>query len=205
MKNKFIVFEGLDGSGSSTQASLLVNKLNSLEKATVLTEEPSTGPIGALIRQIFQGRVTFGTNKTEFDKMMAFLFAADRVDHLHNSLNGVMQTLETKNVVSTRYYYSSLAYHANSLDEIEYVYNLNKDFYRPDLIFYLDIKPNKSMDRIKNRHTKDEYENIDKLSIVSKNYNYIFSELEPSSVILDGTLSIEQLQQTIFEKTMEIM
>ncbi len=205
MKNKFIVFEGLDGSGSSTQANLLVTALNSNKISAVLTEEPSTGPIGALIRQFFQRRVSFGGNKNEFDQMMAFLFAADRVDHLYNSSNGVIKTMDSRHVISTRYYYSSLAYHAESIDEMHEIYNINEKFRKPDLVFYLDIDPSESMLRIKDRHTKDEYENFEKLSIVSRNYKYIFTEIEKNAIILKANMKIEELHNIIYEKTLEII
>lgn len=105
-KGKFIVFEGLDGSGTSTQSQLLQNALLEKGEKVHLTCEPSPGPIGNMIRQAMQGRILFSKQDDEFDQQMAYLFAADRYDHLNNPVDGVLKLVnEGFYVISTRYFF----------------------------------------------------------------------------------------------------
>jgi dTMP kinase len=177
MKKLFIVFEGIDGSGTSTQASLLRDYFNSIDKEAVLTAEPSNGPIGNLIRDGMKKRVLFTRDSKNFDDQMAYLFAADRHDHLYNDIDGVFKLLnEGKHVISTRYYFSSLAYHCNTDEEFDFVKGLNDKFPNPDLVIYIDNPIETSLKRLQQRAVKDVYENEEKLVMVKKNYERIFSQ-----------------------------
>ncbi|RMF27248.1 MAG: dTMP kinase, partial [Cyanobacteria bacterium J083] len=81
MKTKlFIVLEGIDGSGTTTQAKLLKEYFSYQNQAVIISPEPSNGPIGHLIREALQGRIFFTKNSDKFDEQMAYLFAADRHD-----------------------------------------------------------------------------------------------------------------------------
>ena len=112
---KFIVFEGIDGSGTTTQAELLKNYLLDNSLGAITTTEPSSGPIGNLIREGFKKRVIFVAEEKLFDEQMAYLFAADRHDHIYNEVDGI-KTLNIKGIttISTRYFFSSLVYHVNN-------------------------------------------------------------------------------------------
>ena len=200
MVNKFIVFEGIDGSGSSTQAQLLYNDLLYKKIPAKLTNEPTDGIIGHVIKNLFNGKFVFGGPQKEFDRMMAYLFAADRIDHLFNKIDGIEKILQYKNVISTRYFYSSLVYHSNNEDEIKFIYSLNKNFRKPDIIFYLDISPEESIERIKYRDVKDSYENYEKLCLVYSNYKYILTKYMKDAIIIDGTFSISEIHNIIMEK-----
>lgn len=197
MVNKFIVFEGLDGSGSSTQAALLYNAFVVRKMSAMLTTEPTDGPVGHLIKNLFRRRIVFGGPEKEFDKMLSFLFAADRVDHLFNEVDGIEQALKSKNVISTRYFYSSLAYHVESSEEMEFVYSLNSGFRKPDIVFYLDIPPEVSIKRIDSRHTKDSYENYEKLCLVYSNYKTVLSKYVSEAIVIDGTLGIDEIHAQV--------
>ena len=87
-KGKFIVFEGIDGSGKSTQINFLVNKLKEAGISYYTTAEPSDGPIGVMIRQILTGE------RKMDNKVIAALFAADRLDHILNEENGILNKIE---------------------------------------------------------------------------------------------------------------
>jgi len=199
MVNKFIVFEGLDGSGSSTQAALLYKAFIARNQSAMLTTEPTDGPIGHLIKSLFRRRVVFGGPEKEFDKMLSFLFAADRVDHLFNGVDGIEQALKDKNVISTRYFYSSLAYHAESNEEMEFIYSLSSSFRKPDIVFYLDIPPEVSVKRIDSRHTKDSYENYEKLCLVYSNYKTVLSKYASEAIVIDGALDINEIHAQVSE------
>src|SRR5438874_12719044 len=92
-KGLFIVFEGLDGSGSTTQANLLYERLVEHGRKAWLTSEPSSGPIRQLIRLFFSGRVVLPSDPAIRDRQFAYLFAADRFDHLHNATTGILRHL----------------------------------------------------------------------------------------------------------------
>jgi dTMP kinase len=177
MMPMFIVFEGIDGSGTSTQAQLLAKSLEGVGHPAIVTTEPSNGPIGNLIRQGMKRRVLFTDDKEKFDHQMAYLFAADRHDHLYNDVDGVFKLInEGFFVISTRYYFSSFAYHCENGDDFEFVRNLNNKFPEPDIVIYLDNPIQVSIKRMENRSHQDVYENEDKLTTVKNNYRKIFSE-----------------------------
>jgi dTMP kinase len=213
MKGLFIVFEGIDGSGTSTQSQLLNNHFLNTGKVCYTTCEPSDGPVGTLIRQAFKGRTTlskgpnpFFSNGDLFDEQMAYLFAADRHDHLFNDVDGVIP-LKAKGaiVISTRYYFSSLAYHCNSSTDYEMVKSLNARFPEPDLVVYFDNKVSESIKRMSNRAFKDEYENANKLNIVKSNYDKIFSDYKGELLVVDASLPRQEIHQLIIKKSEGIL
>src|SRR5437870_4053780 len=101
-RGAFIVFEGLDGAGISTQARLLHERLIASEVPCNRSFEPTAGPVGSLLRQYLAHRVQFDPHT------VAALFAADRLDHLYNRTNGIAQRLENGiTEISERYLFSS--------------------------------------------------------------------------------------------------
>lgn len=205
MTGKFIVFEGIDGSGTSTQSELLRKALSAKNIKTHLTCEPSNGPIGNLIRQIFKGRVSMskGINPLDstadlFDEQMAYLFAADRHDHLYNEIDGVFSlTSKNETVISTRYFFSSYAYHCSNQNDLDFVKQLNSRFPNPDLVIYLDNPTEVSINRMNERTFKDEYENSEKLIKARNNYEKIFSAYNGKILKLNATNDIEQIHNQI--------
>ncbi len=209
MVGKFIVFEGIDGSGTSTQAELLKKNLLSSGVSAVATCEPSSGPIGNLIREGFKKRVAFVEDAKLFDEQMAYLFAADRHDHLYNSVDGIF-SLNNSGIttISTRYFFSSLVYHVSDEDEYQFVKKLNEKFPLPDLTIYIDNPVELSLERIALRAHRDIYENREKLQKVKTNYERVFKEFNKNLLIVDGSKSIDEIQNeihkvasTLFTKT----
>src|SRR5882724_884915 len=140
----FVVVEGIDGCGSTTHAKLLAKAIKSRGPEVVLTCEPSTGPIGSLIRQVLQRRlfVPDATGPRSFAwSTMALLFAADRVDHLDSTVVPALR--EGAIVLSDRYDLSSLAYQsvtAPSGDKVvPWIRELNAAALRPDLTVVIDV------------------------------------------------------------------
>lgn len=198
-KSLFVVFEGIDGSGTTTQAVMLRDRLLGDDKAAILTTEPSEGPIGNMIRQGMKGRIQFSSNARLFDEQMAYLFAADRHDHLHNEIDGVLKLIEQgTHVISTRYFFSSYAYHATDEATLSLVKRLNENFPNPDLVIYLKNSVECSIERMKNRAHKDAYENAKKLSQVGLNYDQIFSEYDAPLLILDANQSAKTIHNDIY-------
>ena len=167
-------------------------------KKVMLTSEPSPGPIGNLIRQAFKGRLTFQTDPRQFDKQMAYLFAADRFDHLYNDIDGVVPMMNRGvSVISTRYYLSSFAYHCTEESDWDLVRRLNIDFPLPDLLVYLRNPVEESMRRLGKDAAPDSYETADKLAIVARNYERVLEEFEGPKLCLDATLGANEIHATI--------
>lgn len=173
---RFIVLEGIDASGKSTQATRLAHWMESRGRRVHLTAEPTTGPIGALIRQAFSGRIPLD------DRVIAALFVADRLDHLTNERDGIISLLEEGvDVISDRYYLSSLAYHSSDAD-MEWVLQANSistDLLLPDVTIYLDLQPQEALARLQRRRDlPDKFEVQDRLAVAHENYARAISQLE---------------------------
>jgi dTMP kinase len=157
----FVVVEGVDGCGSTTHSRLLAKALKARGRETVLTAEPSTGPVGGLIRQILQRRlfVADATGPRGFAwTTMALLFAADRLDHL-DSL--VIPALEDGSVVvSDRYDLSSLAYQSatspDAASAIPWIRELNTRAVRPDVTVVINVPAEVAEERRRGRGGVEE-------------------------------------------------
>jgi dTMP kinase len=199
-KNLFIALEGIDGSGKSTQSLLLTNKLKNAGHKVHTTFEPTDGPIGSLIRNIFKKRI-------EADhRTIAGLFVADRLDHLLNKTDGIIKKLEDGyTVITDRYYLSSYAYqgiHA-PLDWVMEANSLSAEILKPDLNIFIDIDPKISMDRInKARSTVELYESTENLKKVRAKYFEVFDLLKDkeSIFITNGNRTETEIADDIWAK-----
>jgi dTMP kinase len=139
---RFIVLEGIDGAGTTTQTQRLVDRLRAETKLPVkVTREPSDGPIGALVRQVLTGRIVSPGGRAPGWATMALLFAADRMDHVESEIEPF---LAAGGIVSDRYDASSLAYQSVSSGRggekaVEWIRQLNKYAQRPDLTIVIDL------------------------------------------------------------------
>jgi dTMP kinase len=144
-RGRFVVIEGIDGAGTTTQVAKLSDKLRADRKMPVRTTcEPSDGPVGTLVRQVLTGRIVAPGGRAPGWATMALLFAADRMDHVETEIEpflaggGVM--------ISDRYDASSLAYQSvmsgsGGSNAIEWIRSLNRYAMRPDLTIVLDVAP----------------------------------------------------------------
>jgi len=147
----FVCLEGLDGCGKSTQAKLLVRRLKKNCDA-VYTAEPSNGRIGRFIKQ-----QCLHSDKRRLPEVEALLFAADRSEHVENT---ILPALKKKQIiVSDRYIYSSLAYQGSTGLDLEWISKINEHSIRPDLSFFIDVEPEIVVQRLKPR--KSVMENLD--------------------------------------------
>jgi dTMP kinase len=139
----FIVLEGIDGAGTTTQTGLLVAALRASGLKAHGTREPSDGPIGNMLRQVLTGRIQMPETKhTPRWAELALLFSADRLDHL--SAEVLPRLARGECVVSDRYDHSTIAYQsAFARDEgaIAWLRELNRFARRPDITFVLDVSP----------------------------------------------------------------
>ena len=197
-KRFFIVFEGIDSSGKTTQAELLKKYFLTKKEQAVISPEPSSGIIGNLIRQALKKRIVFNKDPNLFDQQMAYLFAADRHDHLYNDVDGVFKLIEDNyHVISTRYYFSSLAYNCESIEQYNFIKKLNDRFPNPDLTIYLDIPIEVSLSRLQERSLQEIYETKTKLTKVREQYQQIFAEYDGNALNIDGTQEQQQIHRQI--------
>jgi dTMP kinase len=139
----FIVLEGIDGAGTTTQTARLVQALKARGHRAHGTREPSDGPIGMLLRQILTGRVNMPeTAHSPRWAELGLLFSADRLDHLGSDV--LPRLARGECVVSDRYDHSTVAYQsafARDTQAIPWLRELNRFARRPDLTVVLDASP----------------------------------------------------------------
>lgn len=146
----FIVLEGLDGSGTTTQAGRLAAWLRAAGQAVEETCEPSTGPVGGPIRTVLDGRLSV------VPAALALMFAADRVDHLHQP-DGIVETLRRGvSVVSDRYVLSSLAYQSAQGLPTDWLSQINAAAVVPDVTVYIEATVDTCLRRIGARSGRTE-------------------------------------------------
>lgn len=204
-KGSFIVFEGIDGSGKSTQIKLLTAKLKEEGIYYYTTMEPTDSPIGSLIHQIMIGRV-----KTD-NKVIAALFVADRLDHLLNDVNGIVEKIqEGITVISDRYYFSSYAYHSIDMP-MDWVIKANeqsKNILQPTITIFIDVNPDVAIERIaKNRFHQELFEKKSRLVKVREKYLEAFEKMEKEENIvrIDGNQSPEKISEDIWTEVKKIL
>jgi len=152
----FAVFEGLDGSGTTTQIGILERFFlqNRLSMPPFhITFEPTNGSIGKLLRSLLKGE------EVQKAETMAMLFAADRNEHVFGSGGIAERCKKGELVICDRYLLSSLVYQGITCGE-ELPARLNRDFPAPELLIFLDIKPETAIERIASRTQKEIYENL---------------------------------------------
>lgn len=198
-RGKFIVFEAIDGSGTSTQARLLHDYLFQRGYKVYLTEEPTSGPIGNLIRLGLTRRLRMTGDRKLNDRQLALLFAADRHDHLYNEVDGVMHKAgEGWIVICTRYLISSLVYNCNDEEEQDFVRYLNSKFPLPDLTLFLDCPVEVCLERLnKGRPVQDIYENREKLQRVRENYDRFLAGYPAALYYVKADVGVTEQHQEI--------
>jgi len=143
MSSRFIVLEGIDGAGTTTQTARLVEALRARGAAAHPTREPSDGPVGKHLREILTGRVRVqASSEAQRAAHMALLFAADRLDHVGSEIQPRLRAGEW--VVSDRYDHSSVAYQSVTSGDpgsIAWLRELNRYADRPHLTIVLDVSP----------------------------------------------------------------
>jgi len=139
----FICIEGLDGSGKTTQAILLTERLSKKYNA-VYTAEPSQDKIGTFIREccLYEGKRL----PTEAE---ALLFAADRIEHMQNEVAPALA--EGKLVICDRYIYSSLAYQGSAGLSLAWIKTINARALQPDFCILIDVSPERVLERLQRK------------------------------------------------------
>jgi len=197
--SNFVVFEGLDGSGTSTQLGLLEQKLASLAPHSpffTATFEPTDGAIGKLIRSVLKKELILRPDT------LARLFAADRNEHLY-AFGGIIECCKRgKLVICDRYTLSSLVYQGIECG-IELPRSLNEAFPAPELLLFFDIDPDIARQRMAERPSLEIFEHIEFQKKVRQQYHALFDEYRKAGVrleIIDASQSVEKVAEDVWKE-----
>ena len=193
----FIVFEGIDGTGKSTQINLLADELKESGYPVVTTYEPTNGPYGQKIRELFVNRSTV-SHEEELE-----LFMADRRQHVKNVIAPALAKGQV--VLSDRYYLSTAAYQgANGLDPDD-ILARNKTFAPiPDLALILEIEPALGIHRIQEHrqespNTFEEESNLHRVAAIFK------SMQEEYIRRIDASTTVEAVHQQVMQEVKKVL
>ncbi len=199
MRGRFIVFEGIDGAGKSTQMLLLKEHLEKEGRKVKITAEPTQSVTGGALRDALSGN--FKRTQTE----LAAMFLSDRVFHNNDPYAGIVQALEKGyDVLCDRYYYSSFAY--QGLDtSLKWVMDMNlncPDITRPDLCIFLDLDAEKSRRRIEKSRTETEiFENSETLGKIRNKFFEIFDILKDENIaVVDASGTVSDIAEKIYQR-----
>jgi len=188
----FICVEGLDGCGKTTQTKLLVRRLRRKRYDAIYTAEPSRGKIGKFIK-----RHCLHGEKRVSSIIEALLFAADRFEHVEDVI--VPAIGKGKIVVSDRYVYSSLAYQGAAGLDLEWIEKVNEHAVHPDLAFFIDVKPEIVVKRLKPK--KSVMENLQTQQKVREVYMKFVENGE--LVKIDGNGSVQEVAESILKAALK--
>jgi dTMP kinase len=200
---RFVVLEGIDGSGTTTQVARLTERLRAARIPVRSTREPSDGPVGTLVRQVLTGRVIVPGGRAPGWATMALLFAADRMDHVESDIEPFVAAGGV--VVSDRYDASSLAYQsvssgAESRGAVEWIRSLNRYVRRPDLTIVLDTQPELAAERRLHRGEAAQlYEQNEVQRALAAFYRDLAKHMpDDRIVVIDGSGSVEDVHKRIW-------
>jgi len=221
----FVVLEGTEGAGKTSQALRLRDRLEKAGRLAVCTREPTEGtPIGSLLNRILHNHTKVA------EEALPLLFAADRMDHTRNVIEP--QLRRGAIVICDRYVYSSLAYQGAGMArrfDLKWLKAINRYARHPDIVFFLDITPEEGLRRIgkwsqladfeapkgQKRMSDDEYfQELDTQKKIREAYHRLFSVVLPPSALsthpktahidgsvvvgIDASLPFETVHEQIF-------
>jgi dTMP kinase len=207
-KGLFIVFEGIDGSGKSTQANLLYRKLTRDGYSCIVTEEPGGTHEGKKIRDLLLNPGFHISPKTEL-----FLFLADRAQHVSSVIQPALE--EAKIVICSRYFFSTLVYQgiARKTAEFDFLKAINLFAVSnivPDVVFYLDVVPEHGLKKAKSNtaqvmglHGGDriEREGVDFQQGVREGYLMLARQYNNIFFVISDGKDIQEISRVAYENT----
>jgi dTMP kinase len=201
-RGRFIVLEGLDGAGTTTQARLLGDRLRREGRKVHVTAEPSAGPIGALIRQVLTRRIRGGrAGEGNFAaSSLALLFAADRLDHFDVEI--APKLVDGVDVVCDRFTMSSLAYQGAHLRDMRWVEEINRAAAGTSVVVFLRVRPEVALRRRHAASVDPEIFEVDAFQReVARSYDVAIRRLRragESVVEIDGEAPVEAVADAVW-------
>lgn len=190
----YIAFEGIDGSGTSTQTAAVAEALRAEGRQVLTTHEPSNLPTGKLIREAL-------ASEDVPDEALALLFAADRLHHFQRVVRPALMSGHI--VLSDRCVLSSFVYQ-QPVDTFGWVPIINKHAVFPSLVFFLDVPVEVAWERVSRRGSVDRFENETKQKEVVEGYKETMTVMDDISVfesspfrIIDATKSVQEVTAAI--------
>ena len=202
-KSFFIVFEGIEGSGKSYQAKILYNKLKKKHKNVLLTREPGGTKSAEVIRKIILKDYFEKNKKIKFDKYTdTLLYLAARNEHLKNKIIPAIKN--KKIIICDRFVDSTFAYQVYgkkvSFNFIKSIHQQILGKIKPDLTFVLKVKKKSFLKRLKNRKTRNRYDNFPvNFYLKAQNAFLQISKKSRSHIVLESSDNTPILQKKIFE------
>ena len=205
-KGNFIVIEGLDGCGKSTQIELIKERLETLGRRVYVTAEPTSFETGAYIRRIL-------SESLEKDMyLQSALFLADRLEHITHPEFGIKKHLdEGDTVLCDRYYFSSFAYQGTATD-MDWVMNINlgcERILKPDLCVFLDVNPDTCKERIDSVREKPElYEkDVENMRRIRSNFMSVFEKLADTHkiAVIDANNNLDAVFGSVYNEISKIL
>lgn len=203
---KFIVFEGIDGAGTTTQAGAAAKWLRAKGVEVVEVHEPTAGPLGKIIRQALKTQMPGREGEELEPELFALLFAADRLHHVYATVNREIDEFG-RWVISDRSYLSTFAYQSAGGTPLDWIRSINRHARRADVTFLLDLEPEVAYRRLSGRNLfsqRDVFETPEMMAKVRPNYVRIADILRDEGeqiITLDGA----QDQGTIAEQVRDTL
>ena len=192
----FIVFEGIDGSGTTTQLNLLAQTLLQKQIPHWATFEPTRGTVGRLIHDALEGSTRLAP------ETLALLFAADRYEHVFHDVENIKKNITAKKlVISDRYLFSSLAYQSIECDWL-FITAINALFPLPECVFFLDTPLELCSQRRKGRTQTHIFETDDYQEKVIRQYEKVFSHFAGTAmriIRLDGSKDKQVILEDVWK------
>lgn len=195
-KGLFVLIEGLDGAGKSTQAQKLVDRLRGAGRDALYLKEPTNGPWGRKIRQI----AVHGREGVTREEELSW-FINDREE---DSRQNIIPALTAgKIVVMDRYIPSNMAYQGALGFDVKVIAEKNRHFPQPDIIFFLDIKPEEGLKRVEERGGANlGFEKIEFLKEVYRIFNGPGFEM---MIRLDARQGIEAVGEQVWSRVSPLL
>lgn len=214
-RGKFIVIEGTEGAGKTLQSWHLRDKMEDHGYPVYLTMECSEGPIGQLIRNEY-----LSGNRQVDRRMINYLYAADRLDHITYPVDGMLHKIEQGiNVICDRYYLSSLALYSieffntpHYFEEMDFIMKMNQaasELLQPDITIFLDVTNETIQKRLGGRQHKIEiYDNMKDIEITQHTYRLgiqLLQDRGENIVFIDGNGSTQRVAHMVWEEVSKIL
>jgi len=196
-KGKFIVFEGLDGCGSSTHSDVLTKRLLKENISVAQTQEPTDNVLGGALRGAL-------TKEWSIPKEgLQLLFSADRSHHIHRFIEPNIN--KGTNVICDRYMYSTFAYGSLNIPDIQWLKDMNKFFLVPDIVVLLKVSPKECIRRIHSTRAEVEmFEEVKQLEKIWQEYQKLANE-NNNFVIIDADRPKDEVAEDVYNEVKKIL